>query len=45
MAAGQVVAQGEAGAVLQPERLQQVYQVAFRKLTVEGHQILTTLTE
>lgn len=42
---GQLVAQGSAEAVMQPEQLQQVYRLPFRKLTVEGHQILTTLTE
>lgn len=45
MADGHLVAQGETATVMQPERLEQVYQVPFRKLTVEGHQILTTLTE
>ncbi|QKJ87013.1 Vitamin B12 import ATP-binding protein BtuD [Paramixta manurensis] len=41
MKAGQVVAQGAVEEVMQPELLQQVYEVPFRKLCVEGHNMLT----
>ncbi|MCU5774933.1 vitamin B12 ABC transporter ATP-binding protein BtuD [Erwiniaceae bacterium BAC15a-03b] len=42
---GAVIAQGATQQVMQPEQLEQLYQVPFRKLTVEGHQILTTLVD
>ncbi|WP_437611079.1 vitamin B12 ABC transporter ATP-binding protein BtuD [Erwinia sp. V71] len=45
MQRGAMVAQGDAQQVLQPEILASVYGVPFRKLSVEGQQILTTLVD
>ena len=39
---GQLVQQGSASEVLQPETLSATYGVPFRRLTVEGHEMLTT---
>ena len=45
MQRGVMVAQGDAQQVLQPAILQSVYGVPFRKLSVEGQQILTTFVD
>lgn len=40
---GQLIAQGEPAAVLTPQRLTPLYQVAFRQLELEGRTLLTVL--
>ncbi len=42
MKEGNMICQGEAKAVLQPDLLSQIYQLPFRRLKVENQEILTT---
>lgn len=43
MDGGEVIAQGEPSAVLTPQRLTPLYQIAFRQLELEGRTLLTVL--
>lgn len=40
---GKMIAQGEPSAILTPERLSPLYQIAFRQLKLEGHTLLTVM--